>query len=206
MKRKEEGMSINILINKRAMLKILCVLSLTIVLFFVNTIGAFAETKSLNITRQQQATGKTNWCWAACSEMIGKYYYSSSRTQTSVVSYIKGSHLPNDIGTAPEIVSGIAYVAYNTVSASWGAVRTFTQHTTLLNAGKALTDRIQWSNGTGHYVVVKGFASTNTSATLTLIDPYFGCGIATYSYTALIGGTTIQSGGPGYLTHSVWIN
>lgn len=64
--------------------------SIVVALFFALAIPAFAASKTLGVSEIDQ--NKTEWCWAACSEMIGKYYDSgSNRDQYDLVEYIKGN-------------------------------------------------------------------------------------------------------------------
>lgn len=70
--------------------------SIVVALFFALAIPAFAASKTLGVSEIDQ--NKTEWCWAACSEMIGKYYDSgSNRDQYDLVEYIKGNTGPMSI-------------------------------------------------------------------------------------------------------------
>lgn len=69
---------------------------------------AISQSKVLAVKSVQQA--KSNWCWAACAEMAGKYVYAYSiRDQWDVVDYVKtgctGSY-PNEAGTLRESEKG----------------------------------------------------------------------------------------------------
>lgn len=75
---------------------------------------------ALNVTSVVQA--KTNWCWAACTEMAGKQAYpSSDRTQWDVVKEVKGWLLnqhPNSTGDLDDSIEGSEYVTYGTITFS----------------------------------------------------------------------------------------
>ena len=68
---------------------------------------------------------KTKWCWASCSEMIGKYYNSgSNRDQYAIVKKIKGN-TDNQTGTITNICDAIKYASVDSV--------TFTSKSTALS-------------------------------------------------------------------------
>ena len=56
----------------------------------------------------QQA--RSNWCWAANSEMLGTYGISSNRNQYDIVSFIYGRDV-NEGGTSEQQVTAIKYVS-----------------------------------------------------------------------------------------------
>lgn len=65
---------------KRRLLEIPVVAMLIMTL----TVPVFAASKTLGVSEIDQ--NKTKWCWASCSEMIGKYYNSgSNRDQYAIV-------------------------------------------------------------------------------------------------------------------------
>lgn len=55
--------------------------------------------------------------------------------------------------------------------------------------------RMDWDTGGGHVVVIEGYTK---SRGIKLVDPGYKCSKATYYYTALVNGTTIQSGTGNY--------
>lgn len=70
---------------------------------------------TVNITNVTQA--KSNWCWAACAEMVGKSITSSGRNQWQVVNHFYGTtsnQYPN-IGASgvAEVASAAMYAALN---------------------------------------------------------------------------------------------
>lgn len=91
-------------------------LILTLLLISLFSSSALAYTKTCNIPRVTQA--KSNWCWAACDEMDGKwaYYDTSTRTQWDVVWHVKGwpwDPYPNEPGNIYETEDGAEYVTYD---------------------------------------------------------------------------------------------
>lgn len=61
---------------------------------------------------------KSNWCWAACAEMVAEYRRPGSRNQSAIVSYIKGSTV-NEGGTSAEQAEGTTYATYNEIHYTW---------------------------------------------------------------------------------------
>ena len=69
------------------------------------------ETKKLSVPIYKQE--KSNWCWVASARMMAKYHVpSSTRTQTQMVVYIKGSNV-NKTGTTTEAANAAKYAAHN---------------------------------------------------------------------------------------------
>lgn len=58
---------------------------------------------------------KSNWCWAACAEMVAEYRRPNSRNQSAIVSYIKGSDV-NEFGSIDELARGARYATYNEIN------------------------------------------------------------------------------------------
>jgi glucan-binding YG repeat protein len=78
--------------------------------YYFDSSGKLFKTE---ILIQRQAQEKSNWCWAACSAMVGKYYTNSSITQSDIVKFIKGDTY-NRSGQPEEIVDAIRYASKNT--------------------------------------------------------------------------------------------
>jgi hypothetical protein len=172
-------------------------------------ISALAASVTLSVARVEQA--KDNWCWAASAEMIGKYKFSTAtKTQWDVVTDRKGAGYPDVTGDASDVSAGISLVTNNNYSASYGSTRTFAKHKEYIDDGNPLACRMGWLNasgnlnGNGHYLVVSAYESTTSVSKIKLIDPSAGNSSASYNYSDLVAGCTIQSG-TGKYTHSVWL-
>ena len=63
----------------------------------------------LNVIRYEQE--KSNWCWAASIQMVGRYK-TKYVSQESIVQYVKGN-LNNTGANIEEIKKGIDYVSGN---------------------------------------------------------------------------------------------
>ena len=107
-----------IVVTRITVLLLMLFLSVTVL---SPTVFATSQADLVSVTPVQQA--KSNWCWAACAEMLGKTMYpSTTRTQWNVVRYVKGScsnPYPDVGGSRPDTAAGAAYVTYNNVSFSY---------------------------------------------------------------------------------------
>lgn len=177
-------------------------LSLVITLMLVLSTTITASAATLDVSRVKQA--KTNWCWAATSEMVGTYVNSaSSRTQWDVVAYIKGSNYPNVGGTTSNIKNGIKYASNNTVTYTSGSTLSWSKHTSNINDGYPIAVWMNWDSDGAHALVCAGTKTSSGSNYLYIIDPWENNTSEWYKYDSLKNGTTIQSGKGSYDT-SFW--
>lgn len=174
---------------------------LTMVLMVFTALPASAAT--LDLTRVKQA--KTNWCWAATSEMIGKYMNSSStRTQWDIVKHIKGSSYPNEGGSVSNIKTAIKYASVDTVTYKSGTTRSWSVHKSNIDSGNPIAVWMSWdNNGGAHAVVCAGTKTSSGTNYLYIVDPWEDNTSEWYNYTSLKNGTSIQSGKGKYVT-SFW--
>lgn len=116
-------------------------------------------TMSLNVAIQE----KTNWCWAASAWMIGKKATNNStRTQTNLVVYVKGSNV-NQGGTLSESALAAKYMTSNSYSfATRTTPFTHSQIRTHIVALKPIYASAGYYNSSGvrvggHAVVIYGY-------------------------------------------------
>lgn len=149
------------------------------------------SSESLSVTRYQQV--ETNWCWAACAQMIGKYMTGTAKSQTSIVKAIKG-YVVNDSAADWELKKAIDYALGSSsyYSTNQGVLSFSTLYTSIYTNGRPCAIRMKWSATTGHYLVVSG--ARNSNQTLRLIDPWPSTPTNWYKYSALVSGTTIGTG------------
>lgn len=57
---------------------------------------------------------KTNWCWAASSQMVARTFVNTGKTQTEIVIHVKGSNV-NEGGTYTEAIQAIKFATDNTI-------------------------------------------------------------------------------------------
>jgi len=166
-------------------------IALILPILIIGVIIAPPKASALNAQNSVSVTivtqSKSNWCWAACAEMIGKYYKPSwnFRNQSSIVKYVKGSTI-NQSGSLYESAKGTKYCAYNKKSFSyigvsqytgiwtWDRIRTEVDNGNPLQACAGYYNNGQ-RNG-GHIVVIYGWLLNNSNDTyyIRYIDPWDG--------------------------------
>ena len=183
----------NVLNRKRL---ILCCLILFI--SFVLPMNVSAATKTLSVPRVTQA--KTKWCWAAASEMVGKYGVSTTRNQWGVVELIWGSAYPNLGGSVNNMVSGVEYVSeYTKDASSVSYLLSLSTIQSKIDQGKPMIGRLKWDEARGHAIVFSGYNGSN----IRCIDPWEDTSTTYYSYDALLNGSTFLTG-TGVISHTVY--
>lgn len=163
--------------------------SVVVALFFALAIPAFAASKTLGVSEIDQ--NKTKWCWAACSEMIGKYYDSgSNRDQYDLVEYIKGN-TDNQAGTASNICDAIKYVSNNCVTfTSKSSALSFSECETEIDNSDPFIVWLQGKNGAISHVIVASGYKTGSTNYLYILDPSPNVDAQYFSYTGLVNGST----------------
>jgi hypothetical protein len=179
---------------------------------------------TLDVKRVEQSTDY--WCWAASAEMVGKYLNPDSTvTQEDVVIELKGTPFPIlDLliaalypdflsvgGYLPDMEEGIEIVGGSDIEADSGARLSFGGHITEIDSNRPLIVRVGWLDANGqeegsHALVASGYSYVGTSSkNLHLIDPWYLCGEAYFSFDELVQGQCdLQSGDDALYTHSVW--
>ena len=128
--------------------------------------------------RQQQ----TQWCWAAVSISVNRFYRSASGwTQCKVVDKALGQQSCCSNGGTPRC-NQPWYLdrALNIVAnlRSWKAGKaTFAKVQAEVNACQPLCLRIGWNGGGGHFVAVYGYSGSS----LNVADPWYGNSVQSYS-------------------------
>ncbi len=153
------------------------------------SITALAASTTLGVSEIDQ--NKTNWCWAACSEMIGKYYNNTSnRDQYDIVEEIKGN-TNNQTGTSSDICSAINYASVNSVTFQTSeSALSFSSCQTEINNSDPFVVWLQGKNGSVSHVVVAAGYKTGSTNYLYIIDPSPNVSAQYFSYTQLVNGTT----------------
>lgn len=145
---------------------------------------ALTAHKKIDIVTVKQV--KTNWCWAACSEMFGRYVAGMPflgigyRTKEDIVKYIYGEAL-DKTATPEQTSSAMQYAARNKVgvgyhlfASSWSKIRNEidADRIMLLAAGYYIGS----SRNGGHMVVCTGYTlNTSTDKSyLYYVDPADG--------------------------------
>lgn len=153
------------------------------------TVTAFAASITLGVSEIDQ--NKTLWCWAACSEMIGKYYNSNSdKDQYDIVKEVKGN-TNNQGGSSSDICKAIKYASGNTVKfKTKESALSFSSCQTEIDNSDPFVVWLQGQNGSISHVIVASGYKTGSTNYLYIIDPSPNVNAQYFSYTALVNGTT----------------
>lgn len=141
------------------------------------TAGSVTKERSTPIVKQ----AKSNWCWAACSEMVGKALYpSSDKDQYAIVKKIKGATLnpyPNVMGDYLDVINALSWVTnYNY---SFNAEEPWTEGRLAMYFDKgngpivAMLGNVSTLSD-GHMVVISGYKATVDGLMVYVIDPWEG--------------------------------
>ncbi|MCL2322673.1 MAG: C39 family peptidase [Oscillospiraceae bacterium] len=160
-------------------LSVICIFILLITFNNIKVANANAILRGIYTVKQ----AKSNWCWAACCESVGKDWYpSSNRDQWSVVLYLKGDTFPDVSGDIYDKINGAQYAAFYYVYLS--AVNFNPDTVTYANIVNAMNLKSQnfivdfgYYNannvrGGGHSMVVYGYDDSNQS--VYYMDPSTG--------------------------------
>lgn len=189
LRERRTGMKVKKLKSCFCLLLVLMILNISIRFVYI-------DASTVNISRCQQLESK--WCWAACAQMLGKYY-GNNVSQPDIVKAVKGKRV-NEGGEPHEVVSAIKYAARR--DSAYAGMIPFAGMERELYYGKPFVIRMQWNTGGGHVLVVSGtYPSSAGLDKVRLVDPAQGCSTATYSFNALVNGTKIQSG-TGHYSHT----
>jgi len=163
------------------------IFSLAVMLMLSMSITAFAASKTLGVSEIDQ--NKSNWCWAACAQMIGSYFNSSAgKDQYDIVKKIKGN--TNDqTGSDSDICKAIRYASGDTVTYKTSdSALSFSGCQTEIDDGDPFVAKLVGSD-VSHVVVVSGYKTGSTNY-LYVLDPSPNVGAQYFSYTGMVNGTT----------------
>jgi hypothetical protein len=186
---------------------------------------AQAASKYLNATLQYQE--KSNWCWAACTQMIMKYRARHFDEQCEIVELARSRNTsqwgntacclnpdagcnagqPNDMtptgaGTTRELLG-----YHNIATGSYSRSLTYAESKTQINASTPFIVRWGWTGGGGHAVLADAYvdASGTLQNRLEILNPWPGEGAKMLDYTAVVtpsGGTWTSTMTTGAVTAS----
>jgi len=141
------------------------------------------------ITQEQ-----SEWCWAACAQMVLRYYGNSSVRQCDLAAKLFGQGCCEDPGSTlcnqPAQVQDIAGIY-----SDWGRpskpkyVSSSVPFSTLqaeLNAQRPVEVGFIWNKGTGHQAIVCGWGVDSTGPLLLVNDPDPRWGTGAIYYTNLV--------------------
>lgn len=121
------------------------------------------ELRSTAILIDRQEQQKDNWCWAACSVMVGTYNTDSRRTQRNVVKEITGS-TDDEAGTIADTIGAVNYASRDTKSAYSRIIPNLPDYNAVVNQiddNRPFIIGMTWETGGGHMIVCAGYDKTN---------------------------------------------
>jgi hypothetical protein len=138
--------------------------------------GLLIQSKQLTFTMQAQT--QSNWCWAATSTSVSRYYWSGSGwTQCTVANAELGL-----AGCCTDPVPGSCNVPWfldralnrtgNFVSIT--GPQTFAEVRDEIDAGRPVGARIGWSGGGGHFMCIYGYSWIVGQEYFDIDDPIYG--------------------------------
>lgn len=147
-----------------------------------------------------QAQTQSNWCWAATSTSVSKFYSALSPwTQCKVAAdELSKSCCSSPVPSAcniPWYLDKALTRTKNFVSIQGGTI-TWEKVKEELDKGLVVGTRIGWSGGGGHFMVIHGVSRVGDTKYLHIDDPIYGKSVLTYNQFA----TNYQ--GSGSWTHT----
>lgn len=148
--------------GKKLWFTIVTVLMLSLV---CNAALAYVDYELLSIPVSQQE--KSNWCWAACTQMVCKFY-GENPSQADIVTFTFGSPV-NQGGNINHM--GLALANWNVGATGLSGKLTYTEIEGDINSGSPI---IVGRNG--HAEVIRGFYTdtSNNKYNVYFIDPWDG--------------------------------
>jgi hypothetical protein len=159
------------------------VLMVLLIIFGMSAV-VYAYSMEDYIVIDGQTQAQSNWCWAACASSILDYY-SSSVTQTTFVTYVRGSAV-NFPATPQEVKDGLAYWGVSSVLSS--AYLSFDGIRAEINTySRPIYSNWKWATSGGHAVLIDGYC-IDSGNYVDYMDPQDG-NFHYSSYTWVVGGS-----------------
>ncbi|MBQ5953499.1 MAG: hypothetical protein IJL47_05615 [Lachnospiraceae bacterium] len=138
---------------------------------------------------------QSKWCWAASAQNVAKVEYpSSTRTQSNIVTHIKGSAINDYVWFHSETKEAAEYACYDTKSFSSAGMLYYSVLSDLIYNGHPVIAFL--SAGLikpGHYVLFMGWGISESNENLIyLYDPGNGGSYQCYSYYGLCSGAYLN--------------
>lgn len=139
--------------------------------------GYLFTSKQLAFTMQAQT--ESNWCWAATSTSVSKFYWAKSpwtqckvvnaelgRTDACSTPAPAGANVPWYLDRALDRTSN--FVSIHGGTASFAVIRAE------IDEGRVVGARIGWNNGGGHFMTIYGYSTWKGVQYLDIDDPIYG--------------------------------
>jgi hypothetical protein len=129
---------------------------------------------------------QSNWCWAACAQMVLRFYGNDTVQQLDIASRFFGPESCADPGS--DLCNSAAQVDYLAlVYSQWGRKVAYTPDKVSfdilqseINANRPVEIGFQGDDGNGHQVLVCGYNFDSTGPYLLVNDPLWGSGAVYY--------------------------
>jgi hypothetical protein len=132
---------------------------------------------------------QTQWCWAACAQMVAAFLGNADVRQCELANFLHeqtkccnkpGSTACNQPCPYDGIEKVFTHLRIHSISHNWAVnpqvlMREF-------QANRPVEIGLLWFGGGGHVAIVRGVTERGL---LAVNDPWFGQGVATYMYLAL---------------------
>lgn len=142
--------------------------------------------KVLDVPQLRQQT--LNWCWAACAEMVLRYFgrdVGQSEIAARYVEYLKSHDKPHSLSPA-EVQCVIR--DFSEVLGMWGIEAdyrrrdiSFSTVQKEIDAGRPVVVLLDWFGGDGHFVIIRGWYIERGEPMLKVNNPERGSGLQTYA-------------------------
>ncbi len=131
--------------------------------------------------RQQNMT---NWCWAACCEMVFIHYGINNVTQEQIVSFELGDQCPLDQNPLPSSCNQARWPdrSYSNWNIKYDRVQRALSKDELqdqLDVGQPIEPYFLWNSGNSHVAIVRGYYSNGD---VEVHDPWFETSRCSYEY------------------------
>lgn len=139
--------------------RLMSITSIVLLIVLCLTVVCNASYLRMDNVRQE----KSNWCWAACSQMVGTWKWGN-KTQTDIVRYMFGSSVPNTMASASQTATAATYASNNNATWSVKSDSLFLSEvrTQINSRSNPVIACCKYSSASGgHMLVVKGVNSNN---------------------------------------------
>ena len=137
---------------------------------------------------------QSNWCWAACAEMVMRYRGNTNTDQCDLANWLFNLTVCCSQGSSPQCnnpctVSQVSnvYINYGIQSVLSGGTISFAAIQSEINGQRPVEVGLKWNKGTtGHLVIIQGWQHNRVGQYVHLNDPAPGYGPQLVLYTDLL--------------------
>ncbi len=147
-------------------------------------VGPMVIPPSVDLPVPQVPQLQTEWCWAACTEMVARWLGVDGVRQCELANFLHGQTRcctapSSDACNQPAPFASVIPVYRHVGVAGIGPDRPLTANTLVaeLAAGRAVEVAFAWVGGGGHVVIVHGYTAEGLFA---VNDPWQGAGTVSY--------------------------